>query len=62
MDKLMSGRTTFVIAHRLSIVRNSDCIIVLEHGRIIEQGTHDELIAKKQKYYQLYTGMKAETA
>ena len=62
MDKLMKGRTTFVIAHRLSTVRNSDCIIVLEQGRIIEQGTHDELIAKKQKYYQLYTGMKSETA
>jgi ATP-binding cassette subfamily B protein len=62
MDKLMSGRTTFVIAHRLSTVKNSDCIIVLEHGRIIEQGTHDELIARKQKYYQLYTGMKSETA
>ena len=62
MDKLMSGRTTFVIAHRLSTVRNSDCIIVLEQGRIIEQGTHDELIARKQKYYQLYTGMQSETA
>lgn len=62
MDKLMKGRTTFVIAHRLSTVRNSDCIIVLEQGRIIEQGTHEELIAKKQKYYQLYTGMKSETA
>ena len=62
MDKLMKGRTTFVIAHRLSTVRNSDCIIVLEQGRIIEQGTHDELMAKKQKYYQLYTGMKSETA
>ncbi len=62
MDRLMKGRTTFVIAHRLSTVRNSDCIIVLEQGRIIEQGTHDELIAKKQKYYQLYTGMKSETA
>ncbi len=62
MDKLMHGRTTFVIAHRLSTVKNSDCIIVLEQGRIVEQGTHDELIAKKQRYYQLYTGMKAETA
>ncbi|RKM63192.1 ABC transporter ATP-binding protein [Butyrivibrio sp. XB500-5] len=62
MDKLMKGRTTFVIAHRLSTVRNSDCIIVLEQGRIVEQGTHDELIAKKQRYYQLYTGMKPETA
>ena len=62
MDKLMAGRTTFVIAHRLSTVRNSDCIIVLEQGRIVEQGTHDELIAKKQRYYQLYTGNKVETA
>ena len=60
MDKLMKGRTTFVIAHRLSTVRNSDCIIVLEQGRIVEQGTHDELIAKKQRYYHLYTGMKEE--
>ncbi|MBR1815914.1 MAG: ABC transporter ATP-binding protein [Lachnospiraceae bacterium] len=56
MDKLMKGRTTFVIAHRLSTVRNSDCIIVLEQGRVIERGPHDELIEQKGKYYQLYTG------
>ena len=56
MDKLMHGRTVFVIAHRLSTVRNSDCIMVLDHGRIIERGTHDDLIAQKGTYYQLYTG------
>ena len=56
MDDLMKGRTTFVIAHRLSTVKNSDCIMVMEQGRIIERGTHDDLIAAKGKYYQLYTG------
>jgi len=56
MDRLMEGRTTFVIAHRLSTVRNSDCIIVLEQGRIVERGTHDQLIEEKGRYYQLYTG------
>lgn len=60
MDKLMSGRTTFVIAHRLSTVRNADCIMVLEQGRIIERGTHDELIEKQGRYYQLYTGNSAK--
>ena len=56
MDKLMRGRTTFVIAHRLSTVRNSDCIIVLEQGRVIERGNHEKLIEERGKYYQLYTG------
>lgn len=56
MDKLMNGRTTFVIAHRLSTVRNSDCIMVLEQGRIIERGTHEQLLEEKGRYYQLYTG------
>lgn len=59
MDGLMKGRTTFVIAHRLSTVRNADCIMVMEQGRIIERGTHDDLIAQKGRYYQLYTGKRA---
>lgn len=61
MDMLMKGRTTFVIAHRLSTVRNSDCIIVLEKGRVIERGSHDDLINKQGRYYQLYTGNKVAT-
>ena len=56
MDALMKGRTVFVIAHRLSTVRNSDVIMVLDHGRIIERGNHEKLIAEKGRYYQLYTG------
>ena len=56
MDKLMEGRTVFVIAHRLSTVRNSDVIMVLDHGHIIERGDHDQLIAQKGQYYRLYTG------
>ena len=56
MDSLMSGRTVFVIAHRLSTVRNSDAIMVLDHGRIIERGSHDDLIAQHGVYYLLYTG------
>ena len=56
MDRLMENRTVFVIAHRLSTVRNSDAIMVLDHVQIIERGSHDELIAQKGRYYQLYTG------
>lgn len=56
MDKMMKGRTVFVIAYRLSTVRNSDCIMVLDHGRILERGSRDSLIAEKGTYYQLYTG------
>ena len=62
MDALMTGRTSFVIAHRLSTVRNADCIMVMEQGRIIERGTHDDLIEKQGRYYQLYTGHAAESA
>lgn len=62
MDKLMKGRTTFVIAHRLSTVKNSDCIMVLEKGYVIERGTHDDLIAQQGRYYQLYTGNKPKAA
>ena len=57
MDNLMKGRTVFVIAHRLSTIRNSDAIMVLEHGRIVERGSHEELIKEKGIYYQLYTGL-----
>ncbi|MBQ0058576.1 MAG: ABC transporter ATP-binding protein [Lachnospiraceae bacterium] len=61
MDKLMKGRTTFVIAHRLSTIKNSDCIMVMENGRIIERGTHDDLLEEKGKYYELYTGKAVAT-
>ena len=56
MDKLMEGRTVFVIAHRLSTVRNSKAILVLDHGKIIERGTHEDLLKEKGQYYKLYTG------
>ena len=58
MDALMENRTTFVIAHRLSTIRNADAIMVLENGEIIERGSHDELLAQKGRYYELYTGLK----
>ena len=57
MDALMKGRTVFVIAHRLSTIKNSDVIMLLDHGEIIERGNHEELMKKKGKYYQLYTGV-----
>ena len=57
MDQLMEGRTVFVIAHRLSTVRNADAILVLEHGQVVERGSHEDLLAQKGEYYQLYHGM-----